>query len=188
MLWTLKSRHVSIVVNEDKYGIQKFCQLAKLIKFPEMFLSRLSGICTSLEHLVFWLFDFFSPHLNTNIWTCSSFHLANRLVTLVWMLLSFCLYSGRFISPKCCYLTFWEWDSTISSFLVCLGTVWTNPADSTLKFNCLYIISVTWGSVSFAQKWLLEMSLRGKLLTLIFRVHFRTCTLLRFLKKLNPYF
>ncbi len=59
---------------------------------------------------------FSSPHLNTNIWTFSSFHFPNRLVTLVWMFLPFWLNSGRFTNQKCRYLTFWKWDSTLNSF------------------------------------------------------------------------
>ncbi len=70
-----------------------------------------------------WVFIFLTtfhssfPHLNTNIWTFSLLHFPDRLVTLVWMLLLPCwLCSRRFTNPKCRYLTFWEWDSTINSF------------------------------------------------------------------------
>ncbi len=102
----------------------------------------------------FWLF---LPRSNTNIWTFSSSHFPNRLVTLAWMFLSFWLSSGRFANPKCRYSTFWEWDSTISSF----SGVFRNSSDKSYWFILqvswsLHYINMMLGSVSFAQRCLSE--------------------------------
>ncbi len=57
--------------------------------------------------------------------------------------------------------------------------------DMKMKYSFIHSfihINMMWGSVSFALKWLVEMSLRGKLLTFKLFVHFRTCTLLLLLE------
>lgn len=51
--------------------------------------------------------------------------------------------------------------------------------DSAFQLKRLWIVLKTWGSVSFAPKWPIEMSFRGKLLTFFrIRVHFRPRTFL----------
>lgn len=67
----------------------------------------------------------------------------------------FLLRSGSFTIPKCP-------GNQLSG---------TNPTNSTSKFNSLWIILVwKWGSVCFAWKWQVEMSLCGKLFTSVLQV------------------
>ena len=78
--------------------------------------------------------------------------IVRRLRNIKTNIFSFILCSGRFLAARLIFFFF---------FVVCLGTTGTNPTDSTFKFNSLWI-TLIWREFQFDQKWLVEMSFRGK--------------------------
>ena len=66
------------------------------------------------------------------------FHICrdSAALCLEFLIFSLCCCSGRFTNPKCCYVTSWDWDSTINSRLRTSGT---NRTDASFKFNSLWI-------------------------------------------------
>ena len=65
----------------------------------------------------------------------------------------------------------------LPTLLYLLGDKGSNMDDSGLV-QSLYYINMKWGSDSFAQKRLVEMSFRGKLFTFVLRVLLLECDLL----------